>query len=93
MTDYAIAYDLIKEQSSHDYEPLWAELKRLGGHRTQYSLWLVNLSNTAKEVHDHFKAYLDQDDRLWVLELTKSHYYSNAMSGTNNWLNNNPPSR
>jgi hypothetical protein len=49
MTDYALAYDLVKEQSSHDYEPLWAELKRLGGHRTEYSLWLINVNNTAKE--------------------------------------------
>lgn len=93
MTIYLLAYDLRKEQTSADYEPLWAELKRLGGHRTQYSLWLLDLNNTAKEVHDHFKRYLDSDDRLWVSELTKNHYYSNAMAGTNDWLAAHPPQR
>ena len=93
MTTYALAYDLINEKGSHDYEPLWAELKRLKGHRTQYSLWLLSVNNTAKELHDHFKAYLDKDDRLWVLELTKIHHFSNAMAGTNDWIKNNPPAR
>jgi hypothetical protein len=93
MTDYALAYDLVKEQSSHDYEPLWAELKRLGGHRTEYSLWLINVNNTAKETCDQLRNYLDKDDRLWVLELTENHYFANATGGTNDWIMNNPPSR
>src|SRR5262249_22012848 len=29
--------------------PLWIELKQLGGHRTQYSLWLINVNNAAKD--------------------------------------------
>jgi hypothetical protein len=93
MTDYALAYDLVKEQSSHDYEPLWAELKRLGGHRTEYSLWLINVNNTAKETCDQLRNYLDKDDRLWGLELTENHYFANATDGTNDWIMNNPPSR
>lgn len=93
MTSYVVAYDLVKESSSHDYGPLTKELERLGGHRTQYSLWLVNVANTAKELHDHIRGYLDKNDRLWVLELTKSHYYSKAMAGTNDWIAKNPPSR
>src|SRR5262245_20157316 len=43
-TDYALAFDLVNEQSSHDYEPLWTELKQLGGHRAQYSLWPINVN-------------------------------------------------
>lgn len=93
MTIYTLAYDLRKEQTSEDYKPLWAELERLGGLRTQYSLWLLDLNNTAKEVHDHFKGYLDSNDRLWVSELTKNNYYSNAIGGTNDWLAAHPPQR
>ena len=48
MTGCALAFDLVNEQS-HDYEPLWIELKQLGGHRTQYSLWLINVNNAAKD--------------------------------------------
>jgi hypothetical protein len=28
MTDYALAFYLVNEQSSHDYEPLWTESTR-----------------------------------------------------------------
>ena len=93
MTIYTLAYDLMKEQTSDDYKPLWAELKRIGVHRTQFSLWLIDLNNTAKEVHDHFKGYVDSNDRLFVSELTKNKHYSNAIAGTNNWLASHPPSR
>jgi CRISPR-associated endonuclease Cas2 len=93
MTVYLIAYDLINEKKgTFDYEPLWAELKKLGGFRTQYSLWLANLSNTAKEVCDHFQKFVDKDDRIWVTHLRKDEYhYVNAIGGTNKWLADNPP--
>lgn len=90
MTTYTVSYDLIKRK---DYESLWTELKRLGAHRTQASYWLVNLNNTAKEVHDHFKSFVDNDDKIWVTELTRNHMFSNANSGTNDWLAKNPPAR
>ena len=93
MPPFTTAYDLRNETGSHDYEPLWKELRRLGGHRTQYSLWLVNVNNTAQQLHDHLKAYVDNDDRIWVSELTKNHQYSNAISGTNDWLKSNSPIR
>lgn len=90
MTSYTVSYDLIKRK---DYQSLWDELKRLGAHRTQDSYWLVSVSNTAKELHDHLKGFIDGDDKLWVSELTKNHYFSNANAGTNNWLKSNPPAR
>ncbi|MPZ12272.1 MAG: CRISPR-associated protein Cas2 [Kiloniellaceae bacterium] len=93
MTSYTLSYDLRNESGSQDYEPLWKELKRLGAHRTQDSLWLINVNNTAKELQDHFKQYVDADDRLMVSELTHNQHYSNAYAGTNDWIKNNPPSR
>ncbi len=35
MTDYALAFYLVNEQSSHDYEPLWTESTR----RSPYSVF------------------------------------------------------
>ncbi|WJD61546.1 CRISPR-associated endonuclease Cas2 [Pseudomonas kurunegalensis] len=90
MTTYTVTYDLIK---SKDYQTLLDELKRLGGHRTQESFWLIAVNNTAKELHDHLKNFIDGDDRIWVSELTRNHYYSNALGGTNAWLEKNRPSR
>jgi CRISPR-associated endonuclease Cas2 len=93
MSVYLVAYDLVNEsKGTFDYQPLWAELKRLGAHRTQYSLWLLNVNNTAKEVVEHLKKYVDNNDRLWATSVRKGeHWYVNAMSGTNKWLEENPP--
>lgn len=90
MTTFTVSYDLIKRK---DYQTLWDELARLGAHRTQASYWLVNVSNSAKELHDHLKSFADGDDRIWVSELTKNHWYANALAGTNDWIAKNPPSR
>jgi len=94
MTVYALAYDLVNERKgTFDYQPLWDELKRLGGHRTQLSLWLVNLNNTPKEVVDHFTQFVDKDDRLFASRMRPNEYhYVNAIGGTNDWLSKNKPS-
>lgn len=91
MTVYLVIYDLNKEESSADYKPLLDELRRLGCHRFQASAWLANLNNTAKEVHDHFKALMDDNDSLWVSALGKVFSYSRAKTGTTDWLKENPP--
>jgi hypothetical protein len=90
MTTFVLTYDLIKRK---DYPTLWAELGRLGAHRALESFWLINVSNSAKELLDHFKRFVDSDDRLWISELTKMHTFSNARTGTNAWLAKNPPAR
>lgn len=92
MAVYLLTYDLRNESGSHDYEPLWAEIKRLGGHRTQDSVWLLEVSNTAKELIEHFRSFVDGDDRLWAASVRRGEYhYVNAKSGTNKWLAANPP--
>jgi CRISPR-associated endonuclease Cas2 len=93
MAIYLLAYDLVNEsKGTFDYQPLWDELKRLGAFRTQYSLWLVNANTTAQQLVEHFKRFVDNDDRLWVTSVRKGeHWYTNAISGTNKWLENNPP--
>jgi len=89
MTTYVFTYDLIKRK---DYPKLWDELERLGAHRALNSFWLINVNNTAKELHDHLKGFVDEDDRTWVSELTKKYSYF-AKKGTKDWLSSNPPDR
>lgn len=89
MSVYLIAYDLVNES---DYEPLWDELERLGAHKTQYSLWLINSNDTPKEVVEHFSKFVDEDDRIWVTVVRRGKYwYKAALPGTNDWLEENPP--
>ena len=91
MASYLVAYDLIKEKE-HDYERLWDELKSLKAQKTQFSLWLVPSLKTAQGLHDLLKQYMHEKDRLWVCEMMKDRYtYSQAISGTNKWIENNPP--
>ncbi len=72
MSTFVFTYDLIKRK---DYPKLWEELERLGAHRALNSFWLINVDNTAKELHDHLRAYVDSDDLTWVSELTKQQLY------------------
>jgi hypothetical protein len=83
---YLITYDLVKEKTGHDYEPLWAELESLGCVRTQLSAWLADLNNTQKEIYDHFLPYMDSNDRLMVLEVTKKPNWSVGLRGTKDFL-------
>lgn len=62
MTTYTVAYDLNKAK---DYPRLWAELGRLGGHRTQDSHWLLTATSTdAKSFHNDLKSFVDNDDSI-----------------------------
>jgi CRISPR/Cas system-associated endoribonuclease Cas2 len=94
MSVYLLSYDLVEEKKNAkvDYERLWTELKRLGAHRTQRSVWLINLNNTPSDVLDHFKGFVDHNDRIWVTKVFKGEYtFVNAMKGTNDWIAANPP--
>lgn len=93
MPPYIITYDLVKEESSEDYKPLIRDLRDRGAHRYQASCWMVNLNNTAKEVFDHYKSLLDENDKLMVSELTNNHSQSRNFKGTSDWIRQNPPVR
>jgi CRISPR-associated endonuclease Cas2 len=86
LAKFLLTYDLIAEKDGYDYEPLWAELKRLGGVKTQYSVYLIELNNSQQQVVDHFKTFMDGDDYLMVVELTKKPNFTKAMNGTNAWI-------
>jgi hypothetical protein len=91
MTVFIITYDL--NRPGQNYPDLMAELKKLEAHRALESFWLINLNNSAKEVVDHFKQFIDNNDAIWVSELVKGYHFVNAKSGTKEWLSNNPPAR
>ncbi|EAQ37062.1 hypothetical protein NB311A_07928 [Nitrobacter sp. Nb-311A] len=94
MSVYLIAYDLVEEKKNAqiDYQRLWDELRRLGAHRTQLSTWLINVTNTPQELVEHFRDFVDHNDRIWVTKVFRGErWFVNAMAGTNKWLEANPP--
>lgn len=86
MANFVIGYDLIKRK---DYPKLWAEMERLGAQKAIRDFYLVNLNNTAAEVKDHLKQFVDEDDRVFVVEFTKEPRFTKALKGTTDWISNN----
>lgn len=81
-----IGYDLIKHK---DYPKLWEEMDRLGAHKVIRDFYLVSLNNTASQVRDHLKQFVDDDDRVFVVEFSKKPQFTKALVGTNDWINAN----
>ena len=64
---YLISYDLAQKKWA-DYEKIIAEIKRFGGREILVSQWVVNLNNSAIQVVNHFKSFVDSNkDRLLVV--------------------------
>ena len=83
MALFCISYDLVKGK---DYPALWAELDRMGGHKALESFYLVDLNSTVIEVRDHLKSFVDDDDKLMVIEFSKKPHFIKAKAGTNDWI-------
>lgn len=83
MAFFAVSYDLVKRK---DYQTLWDEFKRLNAHKCLRSMYLLDANNTAEEVKDHLKTFIDNDDQLIVVEFSDKPFHHKAFTGTNNWI-------
>ena len=86
MANFVIAYDLIKHK---DYPKLWEEMTRLNAHKAIRDFYFVSLNNTASEIRDHLKSFVDDDDKVMVVEFQKKPSFTKANAGTNDWINAN----
>lgn len=88
MALYAVSYDLIAKK---DYQTLWDEMDRLGAHKALLSLYLLNLTDDdPNDVLNHFKAFIDGDDKLLVVKLTDAAAHR-CFKGTNAWIETHCP--
>ena len=83
MALFSVTYDLIKEK---DYDRLINRLKELDTVKVQLSQWFLSAENTATEIKDHLAQYVDDDDKLMVVEFSKRPQFTKAIKGTNDWL-------
>ena len=86
MAYFVVSYDLVKRK---DYPKLWDEFERLDAQKVLNSMYLLSADNTAKEIADHFAEFIDDDDRLMVIEFDEKPRYPRALKGTNDWVNSN----
>jgi hypothetical protein len=87
MTIYLMAYDLLNESGTHDYEPLWQELKAIEAQSVQDGLWMLEISRSLPETVQYFRPLLDSGDRLFITQLRDAEFFqSSSRRGTEDWL-------
>ena len=65
---YLLSYDLNKP--GQNYQKLWTELAEFDAKRILESQWAFRRINTsAAGLRDHFKQFIDNNDRLLVVSL------------------------
>lgn len=68
MALYVLTYDLRK---ARDYSKLYEELKRFNAQRVLESTWCFKrVSTSPTGLRDHFKKFVDNDDGLFVIEVS-----------------------
>lgn len=77
MSTYLISYDLWWPETSKDYEKLISHIKSYGTWaKPLESFWFVKTTKTLTTVRDETKQYLDSNDKLVVLDITKDNWWT-----------------
>jgi hypothetical protein len=79
---FLVSYDLVKENSSHDYEPLTDALKELDSVRTQWSVWYVDSASDETTIYNYLFQFMDSNDRLMVVAVLQKPAWGKAFQGT-----------
>lgn len=87
MAIFAVTYDL---NNAKNYQKLWDEFERLGGHKAANSFYFVRVNvNTERELLDHLRQYIDGDDTMIVVKFSSRPATFRAKYGTKEWLDQN----
>ncbi len=87
MKAYLIGYDLISP--GRDYSRLIEAIKSYGSwcHALE-STWLVSTTQSAGQIRDHLRQFIDANDRLFVARLSGEAAWYNLGDERSQWLNN-----
>lgn len=81
---YLVSYDL---NNAKNYQKLWDELERLGGHKPLESVYLLETnSSSASALLKHLKPFVDPDDQLIVVPFNERPATFRTKHGTKDWL-------
>ncbi|WP_321307678.1 CRISPR-associated protein Cas2 [Marinifilum fragile] len=88
MNSYLIGYDLNK--AGQDYESLIDQIKKIGTWwHCLDSTWIVKSNLTAVEIRDALKEYIDDNDELLVIKLSREAAWTGFSDECSNWLKDN----
>ncbi len=91
MPIFTISYDLVNKSEDKEYKELMLEMRKQRCFRMQNTVWLGAFNNSATQIHNHFRKFLEKTDRLFVAELPQHFAYTGVPKGANKWLELNPP--
>lgn len=81
---YAVSYQLNHEKN---YQPLWDELNRLGGHKVMRSFWFLDVTSpTPRALRDHLRDFIDDDDAVCIVPMGEQPSHYRGYKGTNDWI-------
>ena len=83
MAFFCVSYDLVADK---DYDALIDRIKKYDSVKVQLSFWLISVASTSSAIKDDLAAYMDNDDKLMVIEFAKRPQFTKALKGTNAWL-------
>jgi CRISPR-associated endonuclease Cas2 len=70
MKTHVVSYDL--DKPGQNYPAIINRLEQLGAKRIQYSQWMLKNAATAAALRDDLRQYIDQNDRLLVVDVTNA---------------------
>lgn len=85
MNTYIITYDL--SDPGQDYNALIETIKGYGTRaKIQQSVWLIVTSDSATEIRDYLKQYLDENDKLFVAKVSAPAAWFGCEQSITDWL-------
>lgn len=83
---FVVNYQLNKD--GQEYQKLWDEFERLGAHKAQRTVYLVDCNaNDSAGLLKHLREFIDANDMMLVCELTKKPASFRSYEGTSDWIN------
>ncbi len=88
MKTFLISYDLIGQR---DYPELIEAIKQYPfWAKPLESLWLIKTNETAAQVRDYLKSHIDDDDKLFVIDVTGTGWATyNISQRITDWMKSN----
>ncbi len=87
MKTYLISYDLVDSESSPQYVKLIQMIKTANfWTRPMGSFWLIKTDLTSLDIIKQLKSVTNENDRIYVTEVTRNWTSSNLAEKTVNWL-------
>lgn len=88
MKSYLIGYDLNK--TGQDYQTLISEIKKLGNWwHCLDSTWIIKSDLTPTQIVNKLKSYIDSNDELLVVNVTRDAAWIGFNKNCSEWLQNN----